>query len=250
MSMKTIDFSYFIERYIAGEMGDAEKRWFEKELEGNEKLRRELDFRKNADEILKNRDIISLRNKLSAIEKQRSEKIYHKKRRTGVYLKYASVVGMAVIIGLIFIMPGKKLTSNEIMSRYYKTYDPPTIQRSAKVTASDDFNQALEFYKTHDFENAAIYFRKVIMQEPKDMYSTLLFGISKFEDKKYPEAKQSFGKVIDDKNNLYIDQAEWYLALCYINTGETDKAVQVLEKIKSEKGIYKDDAKSIIKRLK
>ncbi len=248
--MKTIDFSYFIERYIAGEMGDAEKRWFEKELEGNEKLRKELKLRQNADEILRNRDIISLRNKLSAIEKERSKKIYNKKRRTGTYLKYASAVGIAVIIGFIFIMPGKKLSSNEIMSRYYKTYDPPTTQRSAQINASDDFNQAIEFYKTHDFENAAVYFNKVIMQEPRDMYSTLLFGISKFEDQKYPEAKLSFGKVIDNKNNLYIDQAEWYLALCYINTGEKDKAVRILKKIKREKGIYKDNAEEIIRKLK
>ena len=33
--MKTIDFSYFIERYNAGEMNDDEKQWFRKELEGN-----------------------------------------------------------------------------------------------------------------------------------------------------------------------------------------------------------------------
>ena len=40
--MKTIDFSYFIERYNAGEMSESEKQWFLKELEGNEKLRNAL----------------------------------------------------------------------------------------------------------------------------------------------------------------------------------------------------------------
>lgn len=248
--MKTIDFSYFIERYIADEMSEAEKLWFEKELQGNEKLRKEVDLRRHAEEILKNRDIISLRNKLSAIEKQRSEKSPHKKRHATGYLKYAAALGIAIIIGVFLLLPGKKLTSNEIMSRYYHIYEPPTTQRSAEVTVNDDFNQALEFYKTNDFKNAAVYFNKVIKEKPKDMYSTLLFGISKFEDHQYPEAKQSFGKVIDDRNNLYIDQAEWYLALCYINTDENDKAISILEKIKSENGIYKDDAKNIIKKLK
>ena len=38
--MKTIDFSYFIERYNAGEMSDAEKLWFEKELEGDKNLQK------------------------------------------------------------------------------------------------------------------------------------------------------------------------------------------------------------------
>jgi pentatricopeptide repeat protein len=56
--------------------------------------------------------------------------------------------------------------------------------------------------------------------------------------------------VIDDKNNLYIDQAQWYLALCYLNTNETDKAKQLFKLIVKEGGIYKDDAKKIIRGLR
>ena len=108
---------------------------------------------------------------------------------------------------------------------------------------------ALEFYNAHDYKNAAILFNKVVESNPKDMQSTLLNGISNFENKEYPEAKQSFGSVIDDNNNLYIDQAEWYLALCYLNTDENDKARQLLETIKKEEGIYKNDAKKILRRI-
>jgi hypothetical protein len=38
--MKTIDFSYFIERYNAGEMSSDEEQWFNKELIGNDMLRK------------------------------------------------------------------------------------------------------------------------------------------------------------------------------------------------------------------
>ena len=71
--MKTIDFSHFIERYIAGEMREDEKLWFEMELESNENLRREVDLRKKTDLVLKNQNIIALRSKLSEIEKKRKE---------------------------------------------------------------------------------------------------------------------------------------------------------------------------------
>jgi len=67
--MKTIDFSYYIERFIAGEMSDTEKQWFLKELEANENLRHEVNLRKQTDEILKKKDVMTLRNKLSEIEK-------------------------------------------------------------------------------------------------------------------------------------------------------------------------------------
>lgn len=247
--MKTMDFSHYIERFIAREMSETEKQWFEKEIDGNEALRNEVNLRKRTDEILKNQDVISLRNKLTAIEKNRS-KVSVDKFKIPVYIRYAAVIAALALIGSLTFFPGKSLSSEEIMNRYYKAYEPPTSQRSANSGTDADFTLALQCYNTHDYNKAAILFSKVLESRPNDMQTVLLKGVSNFEEKKYPEAKQSFGKVIDDKNNLYIDQAEWYLALCYINTNERDKAVRLLTIISKEDGIYKNDAKKIIRKLK
>jgi TolA-binding protein len=249
--MKTNDFSYFIERYNAGEMSETEKIWFEKELEGNEELRNEVFLRKRTDTILKNQNVISLRNKLSAIESQRKEaKKASKVSNKSVYMRSAAAVAALVIIGGITLYSGKNLNSEKVMERYYKTYEPPTTQRSVSSGTDADFSLALEFYNTHDYGQAAILFNKILASKPNDMQTVLLVGISNFEEKKYPEAKQSFGRVIDDKDNLYIDQAKWYLALCYLNTNETAKAKQLFSQIGEQDGIYKKDAKKILRGLK
>jgi tetratricopeptide (TPR) repeat protein len=249
--MKTIDFSYFIERYNAGEMSESEKQWFLKELEGNEKLRNEVNLRKRTDEILKNQNVMSLRNKLSEIENRRKEvKKPVKDSKKTVFIRYAAVFAGLILIGSIAMFSGKNLNSEKIMKHYYKIYEPPTSQRSAESGTNADFTLALEFYNTHDYEKAAVLFNKVLENKPNDMQTVLLKGVSNFEEKKYPEAKQSFVKVIDDKDNLYIDQAQWYLALCYLNTYETEKAKQLFKIIVNGDGIYKSDAKKIIRGLK
>jgi tetratricopeptide (TPR) repeat protein len=249
--MKTIDFSYFIERYNAGEMSESEKQWFLKELEGNEKLRNEVNLRKRTDEILKNQNVMSLRNKLSEIENRRKEvKNPVKDSKKTVFIRYAAVFAGLILIGSIAMFSGKNLNSEKIMKHYYKIYEPPTSQRSAESGTNADFTLALEFYNTHDYEKAAVLFNKVLENKPYDMQTVLLKGVSNFEEKKYPEAKQSFVKVIDDKDNLYIDQAQWYLALCYLNTYETEKAKQLFKIIVNGDGIYKSDAKKIIRGLK
>jgi tetratricopeptide (TPR) repeat protein len=249
--MKTIDFSYFIERYNSGEMSDTEKQWFLKELEGNEKLRNEVELRKRTDEILKKPEVISLRSKLSEIERQRNEiKNPLKDPKRSAYIKYAAVIAGLVLIGSLVLLPGKKLGTDDVVRQYYKAYQPPTNQRSAQSAADADFTLALEFYNTHDYNKAAILFSKVLENQPNDMQTVLLIGVSNYEEKKYPEAKQSFGKVIDDNNNLYVDQARWYLALCYLNTGEKDKAIQLFDEISKESGVYKNDAKKIVRGLK
>jgi len=249
--MKTIDFSYFIERYNAGEMSDAEKVWFDKELEGNDNLRKEVYLRKRTDEIIDNKDIISLRNKLADLEKMRSARIPVKRTKKSVYLKSALIItAILVLTGSITIFPGRNLNNDEILSRYYKEYLPASDQRSAETKIDENLTQAQEYFESHDYKNAALYFSKVIESNPKDMSATLLNGISNYEDKKYPEAKQSLGKVIDDNKNMYIDQAQWYLALCYLQTDENEKAIRLLEIIRNEGGYYSRDAKKIIRNKK
>src|SRR5664280_991701 len=114
--MKTIDYSYFIERFNAGEMSETEKEWFLRELEGNEKLRNEVNLRKHADEILKNQNVISLRNKF--------------KKTT--FIKYAAVFTGIILIGSVLLFSGKNLNNEKIMKSYYKVYEPPTGQRSVQ----------------------------------------------------------------------------------------------------------------------
>jgi tetratricopeptide (TPR) repeat protein len=250
--MKTIDFSYFIERYNTGEMSETERQWFRKEIDGNKQLHDEVILRKRTDEVLKNQNIISFRNKLSEIENRRREANVHvRDTKKPVYRKYAALIAGLVLIGSITLFTGKNLSSDEITNQYYKAYEPPTAQRSSGQTGiNTDFALALEFYNTHDYENAAIFFNKVLESNPKDMQSVLLKGVANFEDKKYPEAKQSFFKVIDDDNNLFIETAKWYLALCYIKSDDTEKAIQQFKIIIKEGGIYRNDAKKIIRKLK
>jgi tetratricopeptide (TPR) repeat protein len=266
--MRTFNLSDFIERYNAGEMSDSQKVWFEKELEGNEKLQNEVNLRKRTDEILGNQNIISLRNKLSAIEKRREADIQYqskdadiqyqsrkadiqyRKTKMPVYMKYVAVMAGVLLIGSFTMFPKKNLSSDEIMNRYYKVYEPPTAQRSGQSETNSDFTKALEFYNIHDYREAAILFNKVVENNPRDMQSELLSGVANFGNKKYVEAKQSYVKVINDNNNLFIETAKWYLALCYVQTNEKEKAVQQLETIKKEDGIYSNDAKKIIRRYK
>lgn len=248
--MKTIDFSYFIERYNAGEMDDAEKEWFRKELNNNEKLRKEVDLRRRTDTILKNQDVMNLRNKLNAIEKKRAVPLPARKPGRRINIRYAAAIAGVVIIGSIALLSDRQLSSDEIIDRFYKPYEAESSLRSEELVKNQDYKLALEYYNINDYRNAAIYFEKVIENEPGNMHSTLLNGISNFEIQNYPEAEGSFSKVIDDNNNYYIDHAQWYLALCYIKTDEKLKAVDQLAIIEKSRTIYRKDAKRILRSLK
>lgn len=248
--MRKEDFSYFIERYIAGEMSDSEKVWFEKELDGNSILNDELKLRKGTDEVMNRQDIISLRNKLSSIESGRRTKSDIMRPQNRIYYGIAASIAVFAIIGSIIVTGNRNLTTGEIIERYSSEYVPTSGQRSAGSEMNDLFTQGLEFFRNHDYKNAAQFFSKVVENEPRDMYATLLNGISNYEESKYNDAKKSFGIVIDDNKNLYIDQAQWYLALCYLQTDEKEKAGSLLRIIIDENGSYADQSRKILRKIK
>lgn len=249
--MKTIDFSYFIERYNAGEMDEAEKEWFRKELRNNEKLRMEVELRSRTDAVLKNQDLMKLRNKLNAIEKQRQEPVPVRKTSRAAITKYAAAIAGLIIIGSIALLSSRKMGNDEILSRYYKPYEVVSNSRSDELTLTPDYYKlAVEYYNIRDYRNAARYFNMVLENDPENMQTELLNGISNFENQNYPAAKGSFVKVIDDNDNFYIDQAQWYLALCYLKTDEPEKAVEQLAIIGKSKTVYRKEARKIMRSLK
>jgi len=249
--MKTIDFSYFIERYNAGEMDEAEKEWFRKELRNNEKLRMEVELRSKTDTVLKNQDLMKLRNKLNAIEKQRLEPVPVRKTRRAANIRYAAAIAGLVIIGGIALISSRKMSNDEILSKYYKPYEVASTSRSDEVTLTPDYYKlAVDYYNIRDYRNAARYFNMVLETDPENMQTELLNGISNFENRNYPAATGSFVKVIADNDNFYIDHAQWYLALCYLKTDEPEKAVEQLAIIGKSKTIYRKEARKIMRSLK
>jgi tetratricopeptide (TPR) repeat protein len=248
--MNTKEFSHFIERYISGEMSDSEKLWFQKELEGNEQLQREVNLRRQTDDILKKTGVISLRSKLADLENYRLETRRKQTIIRMTAMRYAAVLAGAAIITSLILFSGQTRTSEDIVNEFYKVYEAPASQRSASSEINMDYILGLKYYNDHDYRSAASQFAKVLEKNPDDMQTHLLSGVSNMEEKHYNEAKNSFKTVIDDNNNLFIESARWYLALCYVKTEDKYKASQLLISIKNEGGVYSRDAKKILRKIK
>jgi tetratricopeptide (TPR) repeat protein len=191
-----------------------------------------------------------LRNKLSEIEKDRASRIPSNATGKRLSTRIAAVVAGLIIISSIAFLSNKPLTSDQIISQYYKTYDGGSVSRSSQSDASNDYSTGLEYYNIKDYKNAARYFSKVLNKDPENMESVMFYGTSSFEVKNYPEAKRSFSKVIDNNNNLFIEDAEWYLALCYLQTNDLKKASDELAAIKKSRSIYSKTAGKILRSMK
>lgn len=243
--MKTIDYSYFIERYIAREMDQTEKTWFEKELSGNESLQKELLLRRKADDILERRDIYSLRDKLASIEKAKMDEMVKNKRLRSPRFRYAAIFTGLIIIGSILFLSYRPESSVEIYKKYYHVYDNPGQSRSSEAT----YNEAIDYFNKGEFRKALEGFQAYLKNRPGSTQIEFLSGVSKMEIRNFPDAEISFQKVIDKKINSYTADANWYLVMCYLATEDKVMAKNQLRNIVKAGSIYKDKARKILRHL-
>jgi tetratricopeptide (TPR) repeat protein len=249
--MKTIDFNYFIERYISGEMEPAEKVWFEKELADNPSLAREVDLRRKTDEILRNGEILSLRSKMASIandyEKRRTKTIHG-----GRILRYAAMVAFLITAGSLFWLPNRRLSGEKLFDKFYEpgTIAGLSVTRSGNQSLSSDYIMAIDEYRSGNFEEAIDHFIRYTAVSEDNPEVFMLLGNSYAETSKYVEAGQNYKKVVDHNNNLYIEDANWLLGLCYLKTGEYDKARARMEMISQSESRHSRNASVILRKLR
>jgi len=249
--MKTIDFSYFIERYITGEMDTTEKKWFEKELEGNEGLRKEVILRRKVDKSLVNHDLISLRSKLADLEKVRRAKAVSDGGRKSVPVRYAAVFTGLMLLGTIMTLMLQNQGSDELFKKYYNPYEIITISRSQNTAQGENlFNKATELYSRGEFSGAAELFSEFLVNNPMRQDARFFKGMAEMETENYPVAIKSLSYLEAENNGLYQDKAMWYLSLCYLAMGDLDNARTELHAISESKlNNYRSKAKKILRKL-
>lgn len=82
------------------------------------------------------------------------------------------------------------------------------------------------------------------------MESVFMHGMANMEVKNYPVASGSFSRVIEHNDNLYLEDAEWYLGLCYMMTGNLEKALSQFGSIAASESRYKRQAARLSRKLK
>jgi TolA-binding protein len=251
--MKTIDFSYFIERYNAGEMDQNEKTWFAKELEGNLSLQKEMLLRKKMDHILKRQDVVSLRGKLASIEKSRRVEEINKIKLHSPGVRYAAVFTGLIIIGSLLFLSFRTETPAKLFNKYYQSYDNPGISRSYEVISNEKseaiYNDAIKYFNNREFSKALEGFKAYLKISPGSPKIEFLRGISNMEINLYRDAEFSFGNVLTKKINPYTVDANWYLAMCYLATSDKVKAKEQLHNIIKSESIYNNRARKILRHL-
>lgn len=240
-----------IEDFLDGDLSENQLKEFEKDLLDDSDLQMDLDLHMEVNQAIMEEDVMDLRNKLEAIETPPSPT---QKRKFKFLTKWnITAASLALLIGLgslMYILKNpSSYSKNQIYSNYYKPYNVVLNTRSSDVMIDNLLVTALKSYETKDYRTALTLFKKILDKDSTNITGNFYSGISNIEINEYSKANTNFTRVLKHKNNLFIEQSEWYLGFCYLMTNEKEKALKQFHIIAQGNSFYKTKAVEIINRL-
>ncbi len=242
---------HLISKYLEGELDSISAARFEEDLKNDPILHQELELYKEVDEALADTEVMEFRMQLREMHSRINPETYTAPKPR---IRRAAYLTVAASLTVLFVFSSVNLfrfgNSKKIMEKFYQPYEITSVNRSSTSDADRTLRNAMEKYQNKEYREAVSLFEKVLINDPAEMACQLYSGISYFEIAEYRKAGNSFSKVIEHNDNLYIEQAKWYLGFCYLKTEEKDKAIKQFTQIAGSNSFYNEKAREILKKLR
>ncbi len=231
-----------IHRFLEGELEGEELKEFEANLKLNPELSAELELQKKANEFL------DFQKTITNIEKSlKQEKFDVKSIRKIKYWTWVAASVAVVVIGYFVLSFNQPMSNEKIFAEYYNFVPSDAIGRDCQEGVSI-LVKGLEEYDKHNYKIATDYLNKALITDPDNIYAHFYLSMISIETNKYQEAINKL-KEISSKEFIYIDENDWYMALCYIKLENNDEAIKILTRIIESDNVYKENAKKILKEI-
>ena len=242
-----------IEGYIYNELPETEMAAFEAKLAENKDLYAEIDLVKNIDKAIRENDIMQMRENLKNIaddnlkEKQSERSIAFNFRHKRLVLSVVAA-SLILLLGITGLM-SRYSSEGNIYQKFYAKYETTGISRSSNTTTDQALAVALQKFNNQEYESALSLLQEVISKDQNNAVGHFYSGVTLQELGKYQNAIKEYEAVVVNKDNLFIEQAEWYIGLCYLQTNDNKKAIKQFKKIANDRGYYQPKAVAILNKM-
>jgi tetratricopeptide (TPR) repeat protein len=167
------------------------------------------------------------------------------KNRKFIYRIAATIVILLSIGAILYFLSIAKPDNRQLFAEYFKPY-PNVIT----VKGSNDklLGAGMYYYDIAKYDSAMMFYDKILKDNPKDSKVLFYKGVCFLATDEPENAIRVFNKIVPDNKSPYKSQAEWYLALAYLKSGNSVKAKELLSKI-SKRGSNNKNVKRLLRQL-
>jgi len=254
--MKALEKDLFelIDEKLSGELRGEELEAFDRDLMNDPELMAEFELHKEIDEAIQESEVIELRKKLDLVHDLTQNKKQPGLLRTILRHKLSRIAAASFVVLLIitslslyFLRPDGNMSNDSLFKIYYQPDAALLIRGTNSQNAT--LIQAFQMYENKEYDNALTLFSKVLETDGENIPVQFYSGISYIELGQYQNALHPFDFIMEHNQNLYVERAEWYAALCFLKLNDNEHAVELFRQISLSNSSYKDKAHEILKSI-
>jgi len=210
------------------------------------------DFEQNKPKIVRNQEsqrIIEFVKKSDPFNESDEKKpsIIQMINRKIVYQVAAAVLVLSL---LLFKSLTPSYSGDNVYKHYYEPLEANSFTiRSNSQNVNAKFREGVDFYLSKNYEKAEVAFNSLRKPNETMPEVSLYAGLNQMGKGNFPEAITLFSDLLSAEDQ-FVPEAQWYLGLCYIKTGENLKACSLMETLAENEGMYRKKAQLILKNLK
>lgn len=120
------------------------------------------------------------------------------------------------------------------------------LNKSNSYLAHKIIKQAMKFFSSKNLTNCIEELTMLYDFNHDDANAQFYLGMCYYQLGKYAVAKNFFQKNLDNVNNIFHQESEYYQALCLLNLKQNEEALKQLQYVVNNKGFYSLRAKEVL----
>lgn len=250
--MKSQNQQELIDQFLQNELKGQELTDFLEKLKSDSNLAQEVELQKLLARGIQDQGNQELRERLKHIHQDVKNSKSSSKKSIGRFRKtrlVATFAAMGILLMIAFNFWNSSLTNDDLFVEFYQPFQ-------VKLVSRDEMSGNLESrveatYKAGDYKNVVKLL--IELREKKENDSRVLLGLGNayLNLGNYQNAEESFNEIIKNKDELYLDQAKWFLALTYLKSGKMEKCKGLLRQLTNEETTdFYEEAKALLTKVK
>ncbi len=237
-----------IDRFLQGSLDGAELDRFLLEIEKNSILKKELQNQQEIMEGIEFHGNKNLRQRFSKISEEVKKERKSKGSSNGKIIRFILV--SAAAIALLVMVSNLFFQNPDSKDLYAQFYTPYQFSNDRSSSLNKETAAAHQFYNKQDYTQAIPILKTILETQPNNTRTQLAYGNALMHTDQDDLAILEFQKIINRKDNLYSDQAKWFLALVYLKTEKLESSKSLLQQLSEDtKTDFHKEAKELLSKL-
>lgn len=219
-----------IEGYLGSSLTFEEREQFEREVNANPDLKKELELHRSLHTEMSDTDSLEFRKKLEDIARGL------KKKKKTPYWRYAAII-LVLLGAATFVWLQMQTGNSTLFDKHYKVYPVEDAIRGAEQSGTQ---QILKYYTHENYEKVVPLLTAFCAENPENTRFKIYLGNALLQTGQAEKAISTFLGITEDSANY--EDSLWYLALSYLKINKLDQARSTLEEVILYDGVHKRNA--------